>query len=435
MILTILRGTNKIGGSCTELRCLQTRIILDIGMPLKDYSGEKFDIKKYRGLKDRQLVEAGMLPDVIGLYKWDKGEAKVDAVLISHPHLDHYGFWEYVDPSIPIYMGERAQKIIELEIMAPSGRKNVARAINYKTGKTFKIGPFSVNPYLVDHAAYDSHALVVQAEGKTVIYSGDLRMHGHIPQATKHFLAHAPKGADVLLLEGTMMGARSDERCRSEKELEAEFEAVIRKAPSIVLVYCSVQNIDRIASIYRAAKRAGRTVVTDIYGAEVFNAVWKLEGQKDMANIVKAMRIFYPYRLANMLGKKNPSLLWKYAEYQIKKPDIKERKNELVMLVRPGMVDDLTIIGGMEKTDFIYSQWAGYKAEPDTARLLDFASKKGMTFHEIHTSGHAVRRTLRKIVDALKPRAVIPIHTENPAGYDEFVVPVRRLKDGQEIEV
>ncbi len=367
-----------------------------------------------------------------GLYYWSKSP-KVDAVIISHPHLDHYGFWRYVDPSIPFYMGSIARKIIELEIMAPGGRRNIARAIHYKSGKKVKIGDFLVTPYLVDHAAYDSHALVIQAEGKTVIYSGDLRMHGHIPQATDYFLEHAPKGADVLLLEGIMMGARSDERCRSEKELEAEFEAVFRKAKSIVLVYCSVQNIDRIASIYRAAKRAGRTVVTDIYGAEVFNAVWKHEGQRGMANIVKAMKIFYPYKLANMLGKKNPALLLKYAELQIKKPEISARKKELVMLVRPNMVDDLTIIGEMEKADFIYSQWAGYKAEPETARLLDFVKKKEMTCHEIHTSCHAERLSLHKIVNKLKPKSVIPIHTENPEGYKIITYNVINIEDDKKV--
>jgi len=434
MHLTIHRGTHQIGGSCVELKSGGTRIILDIGLPLTDEFGKKFEIKRYKQYKEQELVKKGVLPDVAGLYYWSD-TPKVDAVIISHPHLDHYGFWRYVDPAIPFYMGPIARKIIELEIMAPGGRRNIARAIHYKSGRKVKIGAFSVTPYLVDHAAYDSHALVIQAEGKTVIYSGDLRMHGHIPQATEYFLGHAPKGADVLLLEGTMMGTRSDEKCRSEKELETEFEAVFRKAPSIVLVYCSVQNIDRIASIYRAAKRAGRTVVTDIYGAEVFNAVWKMEYQKDMANIVKAMRVFYPYSLANMLGKKNPALLWKYAKYQIKKPEIKARKKELVMLVRPKMVDDLTIIGEMEKAVFIYSQWAGYKDEPETAGLLDFVKKKEMAYHEIHTSGHADRRSLQKIVDKLKPKTIIPIHTENPEGYKEFGVPARRLQDGEEAEV
>lgn len=435
MHLTIHRGTNQIGGSCVELKAGETRIILEIGMPLKDDTGKKFEIRNYRQYDGPHLVEKKILPNISGLYKWDKSRYRVAGVLISHPHLDHYGFWEYVDPAIPIYMGARAQKLMELEIMAPSGRKNVARAINYMSGKAYKVGPFSVIPYLVDHAAYDSHALVVQAEGKTVIYSGDLRLHGHIPQATQYFLDHAPKGADLLLLEGTMMGARSDEKCRSEGELEVEFEGVFRQAQSIVLVYCSVQNIDRIASVYRAAKKAGRTVVTDIYGAEVFNAVWQLDSQMDMANIVRAMRIFYPYKLARMIREKNPDLLWKYKGLQIKKSDIRKRKNELVMLVRPSLLDDLVITGEMEKADFVYSQWAGYKAEPETARLLDFVKKKGMTCHEIHTSGHADRQSLQKIVDRLKPKAVVPIHTENPEKYEVFGVPVRRLEDGVEVEI
>jgi ribonuclease J len=434
MHLTIHRGANQIGGSCVELRSGDSRIILDIGMPLSDPEGGKFEFKKYRRLTGPELVKEGILPKVAGLYKWDT-ENPVDALLISHPHLDHYGFWEYVNPKIPIYLGKTAQKVIELDIMDPGARKKIGDARHYGSGRQNTIGNFKVTPYLVDHAAVDSYALVVKAGAKTVIYSGDLRMNGYLKEATDYFLDHAPKKADRLLLEGTMLGGRSGDESETEEDLARKFTKVFAAAPGIVLVYCSVQNIARIKSIYDAAKETNRTVVTDIYGAEVFNAFWKKDDQ-DMANIVKKMEVFYPFKLVDMLMQKNPGLVKKkYPKLQIKKPEVKRRGKELVMLVRPKLLDDLIIIGGIEGGDFVYSQWAGYKEEEDTARLLRFVKDKKMSCHEIHTSGHADKKSLKEIEARLDPALVTPIHTQNPEGYKQLGKPVKEMKDGVEEEI
>lgn len=435
MHLTIHRGTNQIGGSCVELCSGACRIILDIGMPLSDHDGGKFELKKYRRLSGPQMVEKKLLPNVKGLYKWDT-ENPVDVLLISHPHLDHYGFWEYVNPKIPVYLGRTARKIIELDIMNPVVRRKITDARYYTSGRQFKIGKFKVKPYLVDHAAVDSYALAVTDGDKTVIYSGDLRMNGYLKKATDYFLDHAPKQADRLLLEGTMLGGRSGDESETEEALAKKFAEVFASAPGIVLVDCSVQNIARIKSIYDAAEAAGRKVVTDIYGAEVFNAFWQKDNQPVMANILKKVEVFYPFKLADMLGKKNPGLIRKkYSRLQIRKPDVKQRGKELVMLVRPNMVDDLTIIGGMEGGDFVYSQWAGYKEEEDTARLLRFVKDKKMSYHEIHTSGHADVKSLKEIAARLDPKAVVPIHTENQEGYEMLGKPVRVMRDGVEDEI
>ena len=92
MKLIIHRGTHEIGGSCIELKTKNTRIILDIGMPLVNDRGEQFDFKPYRKLSGPELIEKKILPDVDGLYRFDKNNKPPDALLISHPHLDHFGF-------------------------------------------------------------------------------------------------------------------------------------------------------------------------------------------------------------------------------------------------------------------------------------------------------------------------------------------------------
>lgn len=76
MYLTIHRGTHEIGGSCVEITSLNSRIIIDIGTPLVKADGGKFNMADYEDLSGQELVKRKVLPDVQGLYRWDK-EGKI----------------------------------------------------------------------------------------------------------------------------------------------------------------------------------------------------------------------------------------------------------------------------------------------------------------------------------------------------------------------
>jgi ribonuclease J len=58
-----------------------------------------------------------------------------------------------------------------------------------------------------------------------------------------------------------------------------------------------------------------------------------------------------------------------------------------------------------------------------------------MTIVDVHTSGHAPFQILQKMADKLKPRAVIPVHTEHASDYSRYFKNVVRLKDGQKFVV
>jgi len=68
-------------------------------------------------------------------------------------------------------------------------------------------------------------------------------------------------------------------------------------------------------------------------------------------------------------------------------------------------------IKGIEKGIFIYSMWDGYKKDKTTKEFIDLLIGKGMTEKTIHTSGHADRGALKRMVEILKPKNLVPIHT------------------------
>lgn len=58
-------------------------------------------------------------------------------------------------------------------------------------------------PYLVDHSAYDAYALLIEADGEKLLYTGDIRMHGKKGILTERLSENLAGDVDVLLMEGT----------------------------------------------------------------------------------------------------------------------------------------------------------------------------------------------------------------------------------------
>ena len=430
MHFKIHRGTKEIGGSCIEIWTETTRILVDFGMPLVEKDGTEFDFKKYKDLSNQELIDAGVLPDINGIY--DDKQGLIDGILISHPHQDHYGLYNYIHPDVKCYLGKATHKLLEINNTFTPQDITINNPVYFEKEVPFQIGDITITPYWADHSAFDSYSFLIEANGKSIFYSGDFRGHGRKSKAFKWFTHNAPQDVDYLLLEGTSLG-REGKPFKTETDIENELIGLFKEPDKSNLIYTSGQNIDRIVSIYRACIRTDKTLVVDVYVATVLKELSEFGQIPYPSKEYKNLSVIYPRYTSNRLAKEgNEKILYQFKNFKISKDEISSQPDKYVMIIRPSMKTDLERISGIDGGNLIYSMWEGYMKKNDTKKFIEYFEKRGFSIHSIHTSGHADIDTLKKMVDALKPKCIVPIHTFHGKEYKNiFSVPVVLLKDGE----
>ncbi len=433
MILTIHRGTHEIGGSCVELRsaCGQTRLVVDLGMPLVNPGGSPFEWRLHKGQSPEQLLERGTLPSVDGLYAHQ--HPSVSAVILSHAHQDHYGFLRFLHPDIAIHMSVGTRSLVEVSNLFLDTRVNLGRARTFSMWQPFHVGDFSITPYLMDHSAPDAAAFLLEADGKRVFYTGDFRGHGRKRILLERLLADPIPNVDCLIMEGSMIG-RGQGSYPDETAVENAISGILAGQHSYTFVFCSSQNLDRFVSVYRAVKRNEKTLVIDLYSALVLDKLSSISShipQFDWPEV----RVLFGKNHADKLAEYNVNLLYKYNKKKIKWGEMTSRPQDMVILARDNRYLRYPMLPKLEPgagAKAIYSKWHGYLERTDLPKLLE---SRHIEFVEIHTSGHAYCEALGRLALALQPRRLVPIHTFHPEHYPGLFHDVTRLEDGQELEV
>ena len=205
MRIRIHRGTQEIGGTCIEVEAGGRSVALDVGLPLDAGNSDP----------------ARLLPDVSGFRERDDS---LLGIVISHPHQDHYGLARHVRRDVPVYIGDAANDILKAAARYVPDGYWFENARFYRDRRPFRMGPFTITPFLVDHSAFDAYALLVEADGRRVYYSGDFRAHGRKAGLVDRIIEHPPRDIDVLMMEGTTLGrSGSGEGAETEADLERRF--------------------------------------------------------------------------------------------------------------------------------------------------------------------------------------------------------------------
>lgn len=412
MKLRIHRGAAEIGGNCIEIESSGQSILLDLGAPLIGDLSPQDSLPAIPGLTN------GTNPNLLG-------------IVISHPHADHYGLVGLAHSSVPVYIGKDADNLLQAALVFGPFGANFPNVTHYKHRNLFQVGPFRITPYLNDHSAFDAYSFLVEANGKTLFYSGDIRGHGWKSHMFDELLADGPKGVDAMLLEGTTLGRDEEGRSESEADLVGRLTESIANTRGLALAAFSGQNIDRFVTFYKATRSNRRNFVVDLYVAHLLRAL----GRKSLPNPASnALRVYLPRRMKlKIVRDRSFDLVTPYRHRRIYPHELRKRKKHLVMTFRPSMAQDLEQADCLEGAKLIYSMWPGY-IERSSHNIEEWCAKHNIEFEIIHTSGHADAHDLKLLVSAIQPKNLIPIHTFTPDRFDRIGENVTHVVDGEWFE-
>jgi ribonuclease J len=409
MKIILHKGSQEIGGTCIQLTSGKTTILLDVGQPLSPES-----------------------------HPVDVAQLKVDAALISHSHQDHYGMMTLLPQETPIYIGKLGKSFIDATKVFIGQEIQQREYRHFEAWKPFQIGDFKITPSLVDHSAPDAYAFLIEVEGKRLFYSGDFRSHGRKGKLFKRLVKKPIPDIDLMFMEGTML-QRNNDLFPDETAVENAIFQVIREQKNITFLLSSSQNIDRIVSAHRACKKAHKLLVIDIYTAWVLEQLRQIT-QNTPAMDWKEVRVFASRSQDEKLTA-NPEYFGDFRKrlyrHRVKPEELRATPESFLYF---GKMSSFRLIDGFKKAEapvnVIYSQWLGYLDGKFTdyfgsGQISAYRSDPAVNFVYAHTSGHAPVEDLKKLATALKPRMLVPIHTEHGGDFSQIFANVVTINDGE----
>jgi ribonuclease J len=120
--ITFYGGVHEIGGNKFLVEDKDTKIFLDFGMQMgkvNQYFAQFLNPRTCNGMGD--LFEFGLLPKLKGLHRKDYAkhigfdgteDNEIDAIVLTHAHVNHAAYIHYVRPDIPIYCSEGTMLIL-----------------------------------------------------------------------------------------------------------------------------------------------------------------------------------------------------------------------------------------------------------------------------------------------------------------------------------
>lgn len=442
--ITFYGGINEIGGNKFLLEDAGARVFLDFG---KNFGREKlyFDEPWIRPQKEEHLLALGILPDLPGIYKKDaKDERKLDAVLLTHPHTDHYDAMRWLRDDIPSYGSATTNAVILAREY--SGRAGPSRdyyianwteregKVDYRTletiepGKPKDVAGLATTAYSVDHSVLGSVGFVIETKAGNVAYTGDFRLHGARGAASRAFLEKAKERDPVaLLIEGTHV---EDSKIESEEEVQQKLTTVVSETKGLVLAGFAPADVDRMNTFHKVAKETDRTLVITAKQAFLLDQLVEkgLFNEFDLSS--KNVRIFRKEKKTTTEFEKH--LEERYGDRVIDAADVKRIQSEAILVAALSDMLVLPAIDPMPGSVYILSASEPFNEEMEIShdKLKSWLTRYGLPLFQVHASGHATAHDLRRAVEAIRPKKVFLIHTENPALFARFL---DKLKLGAEI--
>jgi ribonuclease J len=422
--LTFYGGVDEIGGNKILLQDRDTRVFFDFGMSFamkKQFYSPPFLSPK----SEKSLQELGILPKITGVYKFDRSPPEVDAVFLSHGHLDHSAYLSFIKREIPVYCGETTRTI--LQALSDVRRANLEFSVSdiefkaFRTGKKIIVDNLEIEPFHVDHSVPGAYGFLIHTSNGTVVYTGDFRDHGAKPEMTRDFVENAKKAEPTAIVtEATNMTGAT---VSSEAEVENKLNSIVAGTDGIVLAEFAYSDVDRLNSFFHIAKKNQRCLAVSLKQAYLLNALRKDKGLTVPALDDEGILIFRKSK--KRFDKWEKQLIEQY-ERQNKIFDVFEvskQQCKMVLAVSFYDFDELVPLQPAAGSCYILSTSEPFNEEMeiDYERLVNWLKHYGLPQYHVHVSGHIMPLRLRAALKEINAKRIFPVHTENAELFARFM--------------
>jgi len=487
--LTFYGGVGEVGGNKILLSDGDSKIMLDFGMSFSQMAQYFSDFSQPRALAGmNDLFITGILPDIPGLYRQDflqqmgrkpEREPLVDAVLLTHAHADHCADVQYLRADIPLACSKETKAVmraidetgiggelccIKEKFRLEQGKNGTGKMTRAHgeatrieremlTKDKLKFGNLAIEAVPVDHSIPGSRAYIIHTREGTVVYTGDLRFHGWNGKKTEEFARIAAKEKPIALIcEGTRIDQSS---CTSEKEVLKRIGEIMGRTRGLVVANYPPRDTDRMRTFLEAARKNERKLAINFKQAYMLDAMREELGcsiRDCPATDDEDILIFAEKKRWGLVGRKDVPKEQVEQDYSPWEREYLERdnavtieeigKNQSKSVLYCGFPDlpnltDIKLAGGSR---FIRSVCEPFSDEMllDETRVTNWLKLLGLyPGEQAHASGHACGPEIKQLIKTIKPKKVIPVHTEKPELFAKLVkgVPAEMPVRGREMTV
>ena len=419
--LTFYGGVNEIGGNKILLQDGDVKVFFDFGMSFalkKQYYSPPFLSPK----SEKSLQELGILPKIEGIYI-DEKSPEIDAVFISHAHMDHSAYISFINRQIPVYCGETTKIILQaLSEMRRADLEFNVENITFKpfrTGDSITIDHLKIEPIHVDHSVPGAYGFIIHTTNGAVVYTGDFRAHGTKPEMTSDFVEKAKEADPVAVVtEATNMTGAS---ISSEAEVKNKLNRIVGQTSGLVFADFAYADVDRLNSFYRTAKKNGRCLAISLRQAYMLKALRKDKHLKVPSLDDESILIFRKSK--KRYRKWEKQIVEEHSDKIVDVFEVSKRQREVVLAMSFYDLEELVEINPKAGSCYVLSASEPFNEEMeiDFERLVNWLRHYGLPQYHVHVSGHIMPLQLRNILKEINARKVFPVHTEHADLFAKFM--------------
>ncbi len=380
-----LGGLGEIGKNMTAIQAGRDILIIDCGGMFPDPEHLGIDL---------------LIPD----YKWVvENKDNVVGILVTHGHEDHIGALPYflAEVDAPVYATPLTRGLIEVKLKEEGGLGHV-RLEAIAPRQPFKVGPFKVEAFHVNHSIPDAVGFAIDTPAGLVVHTGDFKVDytpvDGQPTDFAKLVELGERGVLALLSDST--GAENVGPTPSEAVVGATFNRLFGEIQGRIIVATFGSLISRVQQVIDAAAMHGRVVMP--------------AGRSMVDNIDMALELGYLRDPAGVLRNLNERATIPAARTVIVATGSQGEPSSALSRMADGRHRDIDIEPG---DTVIFSSHPIPGNEQAVATTINKLFEKGAnvvygSHAQVHVSGHGAQDDQKMMLNLVRPKFFVPIHGE-----------------------